>query len=360
MKFFPVPSIVFAFMLAAQSLLAQQADQRFSEGPYLYYKNNKLHAKWIEDGQLKTAENLSSDKLKTSLGWDFGIEIIKKKMKEKPEPLQHFANVQKVAVISDVHGQFGLMVKLLRQHGVIDANNRWAFGTGHLVVNGDIAGRGNQVTEALWLVYHLEIQAAAAGGKVHYLAGNHEQMLLSGDNRFLNEKYTQSARLMGITIQEMYGKNSVLGDWLRNRPALVKIDDYLFVHAGISPEYLGRELTDEKTNKLFYNYILGSKRPARQLSNTISFLNGENGPIWYRGYFVEGQVDGSTIDSMLKYFDVQRIIVGHTSLRRVTAMHRARIIAVDSNIKEGIDGEILLIEGDKYFRGTQSGEKIPL
>jgi hypothetical protein len=360
MKSFAVSSILFALMLVAQGLWAQQESQGISEGPYLYYQNSKLHAKWIEHGQLKSLDNLTTDMLKISFGWDVAVEFIKKQMKEKPEPLQHFSNVQKVAVISDVHGQFGLMVKLLRQHGVIDANNRWAFGEGHLVVNGDIAGRGNQVTEAFWLVYHLEIQAAAAGGKVHYLAGNHEQMLLSGDNRFLNEKYTQSARLMGITIQEMYGKNSVLGDWLRSRPTMVKIDDYLFVHAGISPEYLGRELTDEKTNKLFYNYILGSKRPARQLSNTISFLNGENGPIWYRGYFVEGQVDGSTIDSMLKYFDVQRIIVGHTSLRRVTAMHRARIIAVDSNIKEGIDGEILLIEGNKYFRGTQSGEKIPL
>jgi hypothetical protein len=165
---------------------------------------------------------------------------------------------------------------------------------------------------------------------------------------------------MGITVQEMYGKNSVLGDWLRNRPAIVRIDDYLFVHAGISPEFVSRELTDQKTNKLFFNYILGSKRPARQLSNKVNFLNGENGPVWYRGYFVEGQVDGNTLDGILKYFNVKRIIVGHTSLRRVTAMHRGRIIAVDSNIKEGVDGEILLIEGGQYFRGTQSGEKIPL
>lgn len=360
MRFFPVFSFLFSFLLSTQCLLAQQNVQGVSEGPYLYYEDNKLHAKWIVDGQLKTTDNLSTDLLKSSFGWDMVVEIIKKKMKERPDPEQHFSNVQRVAVISDIHGQFDLMVKLLRQHGVIDSNNRWAFGKGHLVVNGDIAGRGDQVTEAFWLVYHLEIQAAAAGGKVHYLVGNHEQMLLTGDHRYLHQKYVESAMLMGVSVQEMYGENSILGGWLRKRPAFVKIDDYLFVHAGVSPDFVRRELTENKTNKMFYNYILGSKRPSRKLNSTIDFLNGEGGPLWYRGYFVEGEIDGSGLDGILNYFNVKRMIVGHTSLRRVTAMHRGRIIAVDSNIKEGEDGEILLIEGGQYFRGTQSGEKIPL
>lgn len=360
MKFFPVFRFLLPFLIATQSLLAQQDRQGISEGLYLYYENSKLQGKWIEGGQLKSLNNLTNDMLKSSFGWDLGVGIIKKKMKEKPNPEQHFSNVQRVAVISDIHGQFDMMVKLLRQHGVIDSNNRWAFGKGHLVVNGDIAGRGDQVTDAFWLVYQLEIQATAIGGKVHYLVGNHEQMLLTGDHRYLHQKYVESAALMGVSIQEMYGENSILGVWLRKRPAFVKIDDYLFVHAGVSPDFVRRSLTETKTNKMFYSYILGSKRPSRKLNSTIDFLNGEGGPLWYRGYFVEGEIDGNGLDSILNYFNVKRMIVGHTSLRRVTAMHRGRIIAVDSNIKEGVDGEILLIEGGQYFRGTQRGEKLPL
>lgn len=353
-------TFLISFLIAAQSLLARQDGQGISEGPYIYYENNQLNAKWLANGQLKTAENLSNEMLRTSFGWEIGVAALKLQMKEKPKAELYYHNIQRVAVISDIHGQLDLMVTLLRQHGVIDSNNRWAFGKGHLVVNGDIAGRGDQVTEAFWLVYQLEIQATAAGGKVHYLAGNHEQMLLTGDHRYLHQKYVESAALMGVSVQEMYAENSILGDWLRKRPAFVKIDDYLFVHAGVSPDFVRRGLTESKANKLFYRYIFGSKRPSRKLNSTIDFLNGEDGPLWYRGYFVEGEIDGNGLDGILNYFNVKRMIVGHTSLRRVTAMHRGRIIAVDSNIKEGEDGEILLIEAGQYFRGTQNGEKIPL
>lgn len=323
-------------------------------------QDNILKAKWIAQGEARSSEELSPELLESEFGWKVGLQALKKAFKKAPSPAQSFQGVDQIVVISDIHGQFGLAERLLQQHGVMDANNNWIFGKGHLVVNGDIAGRGQEVTEVFWLVFKLEQQAEAAGGKVHYLVGNHEQMLLSDDLRYTHAKYTHAARTMGISVREMYGPESVLGAWLRKRPAIVTIGDYLFVHAGISPDFIVSELTAKKTNKVFYSYILGTKRPSRQLGRTIDFLNGESGPVWFRGYFVDGGITSTDLDNTLAYFHAQRIVVGHTSLRQVTAMHRGRVIAVDSNIKEGESGEILVIDRGQYFRGNLTGERIPL
>ena len=58
---------------------------------------------------------------------------------------------KKLAAISDIHGQYNSMKQLLMVHGIIDEQLNWSFGTGHLVITGDVFDRGEQVTEALWL-----------------------------------------------------------------------------------------------------------------------------------------------------------------------------------------------------------------
>jgi hypothetical protein len=176
-----------------------------------------------------------------------------------PNPNQKYKGVSKITVISDLHGQFDLMVQLLKSHGVIDENLNWKYGNGHLVVNGDIMGRGNRVTEILWLVYKLENQAKKQRGRVHFLIGNHELMTTFNDLSYLNEKYTQASGIMGITIGEMYGPTSVFGNWIRKLPAIVTINDVLLVHAGISKELVNRKMKARKVNRLFYDQISGFK-----------------------------------------------------------------------------------------------------
>ncbi|NOK24222.1 metallophosphoesterase, partial [Corallococcus carmarthensis] len=102
----------------------------------------------------------------------------------------------RIVALSDIHGQYGLLVRLLRAHQVIDAQDRWALGKDTLVIAGDVFDRGPQVTEAFWLLYGLQQQAAAAGGAVHFVLGNHETMVLYDDLRYVNPKYLRSAQLL--------------------------------------------------------------------------------------------------------------------------------------------------------------------
>ena len=44
----------------------------------------------------------------------------------------------RVAALSDIHGQYGVMRQLLRANRIIDSKDRWRFGSGSLVVAGDV------------------------------------------------------------------------------------------------------------------------------------------------------------------------------------------------------------------------------
>ena len=64
---------------------------------------------------------------------------------------------------------------------MIDADYNWIFGTNQLVIIGDVFDRGVDVLPIYWLIYKLEKEAEDAGGKVTFLIGNHETMVLGND-----------------------------------------------------------------------------------------------------------------------------------------------------------------------------------
>ena len=99
-----------------------------------------------------------------------------------------FTNINKIAALSDIHGQYDLVIKLFKNNKIIDDNLNWIFGDGHLVITGDIFDRGDTVNEVLWFIYKLEAQAENNGGRVHYLLGNHEYMIFYNDLRYIHEK----------------------------------------------------------------------------------------------------------------------------------------------------------------------------
>ncbi len=327
-----------------------------SDGPYLFLNPKAGMADWICKGEHKQTR-VNQGKLHRP---DHCGQLPEPELNPHATEIlaDSYQGVDKIAALSDVHGQYEVLIQLLQQHKIIDKNNDWSFGKGHMVMTGDMFDRGPQVNEVLWLMYKLDKQAKAAGGQLHLLMGNHEQMVMRGDLRYVNEKYQTASSLLNRSYDALYGQDSELGQWLRSKHTIVKINDTLFLHGGISKEWVDRGLTLARANRLYRDNVDKSKPELKQ-DDLLNFLFFGNGPTWYRGYF-KPNFDTQELASILDYFKVKRIVVGHTSQTRVLGLFDNQVIAIDSSIKLGQSGELLLMKEDTLIRGHYDGTQTPL
>jgi hypothetical protein len=97
-----------------------------------------------------------------------------------------FSGVDRVVVVGDIHGAHEELVTVLQGTGLVDAELRWSGGDAHLVSLGDLLDRGDYGKQVMDLLIRLRTEAAAAGGAVHVVHGNHEAMNLVGDLRYVS------------------------------------------------------------------------------------------------------------------------------------------------------------------------------
>jgi hypothetical protein len=272
-------------------------------------------------------------------------------------------------VVADTHGQFEILADMLRAHRVVDAKLAWSFGRGQLLVLGDVFDRGPNQLEILWLLYELEAQARKAGGGVHLLLGNHETMILRGDLRYLHARYPQTAAASGVrSYSQLFDAGSVLGQWLRTRPAMFKLNGALYLHGGVSPALVTRKLSLARINDGVRAGLndLPPFSPAER--EQVGFLLGPEGPLWYRGYFPErGNPPAATdaeVLASLKFFGVSRIVVGHTIVPTIASLYGGKVIAVQVYPGHEADGsdhfECLIVRGGKLLRALPDGSTQPL
>jgi hypothetical protein len=180
------------------------------------------------------------------------------------------AAVERVVAVSDLHGAHRAFVETLAGAGIVDATGAWTGGRAHLVINGDIVDRGEESRASLEFLMRLEPQAAAAGGGVHVVLGNHDVMNLVGDLRYASkgefaafageetpaqrdEAYARHvARAQAdapplprvdfdarfppgfFAHRAAFAASGRYGRWLLGKPVALRIGDTLFVHAGVS------------------------------------------------------------------------------------------------------------------------------
>lgn len=316
-----------------------------TDGPFISVIGTNYTVRWIEKNSSVIEKSIYGNESGTfEADFGFPFEFIKTFHTGvgNSDYVQEFSNVEKLVAISDIHGQYEIFVSLLKENSVIDEENNWIFGSGHLVVCGDVFDRGNRVTEILWLIFKLENQANQMGGKLHYLLGNHEVMVLNKDLRYIDYKYMTTARKMGTTYDQLYAKNMIIGEWLRTKPVIVKINDMLFNHSGISPELVDRRLTIQMVNRMFQENIIDKSNAVIDADPITELLAHSNGPIWYRGYFQDDNFNEYKLDVILKYFNAEHIIVGHTTMDDIVYYFDKKVIAIDSGIKDGDKGKVLL------------------
>lgn len=276
-----------------------------------------------------------------------------------PAPCE-FSGVQRVVAVGDVHGAYDQLVEILKVAGLIDAKLRWSGGKAHLVQIGDIVDRGAQSRRVLDFYRRLEREAASAGGRVHVLLGNHEVMRLIGDYRYVApgeyaafangssaslraqfvdavedpilKKHFASQPLGALELIQAFGAKQTYGAYLRTLNAVVRINDVVFVHGGISPADAALSCTDinERIRKdLTDDFAITNAKPAEAWSMR------SDGPLWYRGLAQADDAFAPQVDALLEAQGARAIVVAHTPQEsgRIAVRFAGKVYVIDTGMQ---------------------------
>lgn len=297
--------------------------------------------------------------------------------------------VRRVVAVGDVHGDKDAFAAVLKMAGLIDAEERWCGGETHLVQMGDVPARGPQSRQAFDLLMRLENEAAAAGGKVHALIGNHDAGLIYGDLRSVlpaeyGEFRTQdSERLLEAAFEkelaalraagrlpaapgdlaalrqswleqhppgfvehrQAFQPSGFYGSWIRSHNSVIRINDSLFVHGGISPKYA---YNTRKAINLTIRRELAD--PDRLIPGMASDTQG---PLWYRRLTEsEDPALEPHVVRILRIHQVRRIVTGHVVTRSaIVPRFGGRVVNVDIGLSRffGRPPACLVLEPDSRF-----------
>lgn len=335
-----------------------------TDGPHVFYRNGQIHVKAIERRDtglyVRSVQYTKVAKILLTCYLPETEDRFSFKLQDtlRIEPDQ-YELPEKMIVLSDIEGNFQAFKTMLMGAKVINRDFEWAFGKGHLVLLGDYFDRGTNVTECLWLIYKLEQEAKAAGGKVHFILGNHEVLNLQGDTEYVRQKYIANAALMGEAYPIWFSTDTELGRWLRTKNALEKIGDFLFCHGGISPELVHTKMNIASINRTARSY-LGVAQQAIPAGNPRAVFDQQTGIFWCRTV-AKSKTSMSDIDMILAYFNAQRMVIGHTLVADLTLNYGGKVICIDlyheENLRRGFMKTLLIEDGICYSidsRGIKS------
>ena len=356
-------------------------------------------------------------------GW-LGPESLRS---QTPAPGQTPAG--RLVAVGDIHGAGDALVTILQAAGLIDGERRWSGGRTRFVQTGDFTDRGPTVREVMDLLMRLEDEAKKAGGRADVLFGNHEGMNVLHDLRdvspetlraFVDEE-SESRRSKAFTTHatiarrggrelnrndwlkdhppgfieyiDAMGPSGRYGRWLRERKVVAKIDDSVFMHAGIRPDLTAsiedinrtveREIRafDDAVSSLVKADVIAPFFTLQEIVNAVgaeltrisSLINEKkeippevtqeyvsrlqrmatidkwsliaaDGPLWFRGYATLPDDAQPQIDGLLKRLGAARFVVGHSP-------------RLPGNIQVRFENRVFLIDTgmlSTYFKGGRA------
>ncbi|MBD9469200.1 metallophosphoesterase [Pseudoxanthomonas sp. PXM01] len=246
----------------------------------------------------------------------------------------HADNPSRLLMLSDIEGEFDKFTSLLRAQGVIDDALHWRYGDSHVALVGDFVDRGDDMTAVLWLIYRLQVEADAAGGRVHYVLGNHEHLAMSGRKKYWPSGLVAFAQALGDDGDErLFSAQSVLGTWLAEQPVVARVGDHLFVHGGISQDVLALDLDIDQINALAQPHLHDE---PEGLHGDADILLGRSGLTWYRGMALPDDANhrreadpAAHLQRALARYGAKRIAIGHTLVPDIRLEQQGRLLRLD-------------------------------
>lgn len=310
-------------------------------------------------------------------------------------------HVARVVIMGDLHGDYAKFEDQLKTAGLVDANLNWSGGHTHLVQLGDVPDRAPDTRRILDLLMRLEPQALRAGGYVHALIGNHEAMNMQGDLRYttpgefaafadrnsprrrdeyyqryiaalrahppagglpqfdaaFRAQFDQEHPLGWVEHMAAWSPSGTYGRWVTTHNAIIRIDDALYLHAGIGPDYIHYDIG--AMNDAVRAALLGQPEPP----NGPPDILGDSGPLWYRGLaLTDDQTEATHAAALLTRYGVRHVVVGHTKrYSTVTPRFGGAVILTDIAVPAGYaDPHAFLIKQGDVFTTMHRGHNVQM
>lgn len=333
-----------------------------------------------------------------------------------------WTGVEKIIAVGDIHGDYDNFVKVLKRAGIVDDRLKWIAGRTHFVQTGDIMDRGDCARDALDLLRRLEDEADKAGGKVHFLLGNHEEMNITGivfrqpgyvspkqfvsflppsfrakqekefikefenshqvgtnsDPSILDAYFEKEWRklMKDSSIRRLYINtfNDNYGRWIAEHNVVIKINDIIFCHGGISERFSTwplKNINDTYREELNI-YRLSIKRSI-QPRIRLTILYEPDSPTWNRDIALKDEkAYRHVVDQILDNLDAKYMIIAHTPIgspvipenhedeRKLRSRFNQRIWMIDTGISDYYYGvmSFLRIESGKFFMHSWREEEL--
>lgn len=313
-----------------------------------------------------------------------------------------WTDVDKIVAVGDIHGDYKNFVTILKRVNLVDEDLHWIGGKAHLVQTGDVLDRGPDARMVFDMIMRLEKEAEEAGGRVHMLIGNHEEMNLTGiahsqvgyvtveqfvsflsddyraqKERKIREKYSYKktddegndgaleAEIKRFWNQFMQDErndparvyfeqfDAAYGDWIIAHKAVIRINDIIFVHGGISESFSTWSL--EEINRTAKEELV-TFREAYINQQILEFeknliVYNDQGPFWFRGLAMWDEDDyKEDVDRILKNLGAEYMVIAHTPRKGIIlSRFKDRIWIIDTGISDVYGGYLnaLVIENGR-------------
>jgi hypothetical protein len=309
--------------------------------------------------------------------------------------------LHRIVAVGDLHGDFSAWRDITRAAQLVDDKGRWIGGDAVLVQTGDAVDRGPDSLKIIQDLMRLQQEAPGVHGRVIALVGNHEAMNVTGDLRYLSaadyaaftdaksvqrrdsvfeankaaimagyrardpqmtddaikQAWFEATPLGSIEHQIAWDPEGKIGRWVAGNPAIVLVDDTLFVHGGISPAYAKLPIAE-------INRQVDAALKVKA-TDAGSIINDPVGPLWYRGLATpnaDAAIPSGTpeaaaasapaeppvedqLNDLLSAYGAKRVVIGHTPILSGIAMaYGGRLVRIDTGISLVYGGTVSYLE----------------
>ena len=264
-----------------------------------------------------------------------------------------FSQPGRLIAIGDLHGDVDAARAALRLGGAIDDSERWIGENLSVVQTGDQLDRGDHEREIVDLFTRLAPAAAARGGRVIALNGNHEIMNVQGDYRYVTpggltafagvSPRSPLAAAAPAPYTERAGAFLPGGAYaleLARRDVIAVVGDSVFVHGGVLPAHVRYGI--DRINREARQWMKEGGRGAPEA------VAGETAPIWVRDYSLDPVADSAcaALGEVLTALGARRMVVGHTVQRSgISSACSDRVYRIDVGLSRYYgEGPIQVLE----------------